>query len=87
MYSLELMPEARDDLRSLDRPVAQRILDKLGWLAENLDALTPEPLTGKWKGVFRLRIGSYRALYTVSQTERRLTVHLVKHRREVYKME
>ena len=85
MYSLELMPEARDDLASLDKPVARRILSKLRWLAENLDAVTPTPLTGQWKGVFKLRIGDYRALYTVVRTERRITVHLIKHRREVYK--
>ena len=85
MYELELMPEARDDLASLDKPIAQRILNKLYWLTENLDALTPEPLTGEWKGLFKLRIGSYRALYTVNRTERRLTVHIIKHRREAYK--
>ncbi|MCG2768301.1 MAG: type II toxin-antitoxin system RelE/ParE family toxin [Anaerolineae bacterium] len=85
MYSLDLMPEARDDLAGLDKPVARRILNKLRWLAENLDAVTLEPLTGKWKGVFKLRIGDYRALYTVDRTERRITVHLIKHRREVYK--
>ena len=80
------MPEARDDLASLDKAIAQRILSKLRWLAENFDAITPEPLTGEWKGLFKLPIGSYRALYTVNRTERGLTVHLVKHRREVYKM-
>jgi mRNA-degrading endonuclease RelE of RelBE toxin-antitoxin system len=29
MYNLEWMPEARDDLGSLDKPVAQRIFNKL----------------------------------------------------------
>lgn len=48
VYNLEWMPEARDDLGSLDKPIAQRILNKLRWLAENLDAITPEPLTGEW---------------------------------------
>jgi mRNA interferase RelE/StbE len=85
VYRLEWMPEARDELTSLDKSVAQRILDKLRWLAEHFDAITPEPLTGEWKGLFKLRIGSYRALYTTDQTERRLTIHLIKHRREVYK--
>ena len=85
MYELELMPEARDDLDSLDKPIAQRVFNKLRWLAGNFDAITPQPLTGEWKGLFKLRIGSYRALYTVNRIERRLTVHLIKHRREVYK--
>ena len=85
MFSLELMPEARDDLAGLNEPVARRILSKLRWLAENLNVVTPEPLTGQWKGVFKLRIGDYRALYTVDRTGQRITVHLIKHRREVYK--
>lgn len=85
MYDLELMPEARDDLADLDKPIAQRVFNRLRWLAENLDSITPEPLTGDWKGLFKFRIGSYRALYTINQAERRLTVHLIKHRREVYK--
>jgi mRNA interferase RelE/StbE len=85
VYNLEWRPEARDDLASLDKPIAQRILNKLRWLTENLDTLTPEPLTGEWKGLFKLRIGSYRALYTVNRPERRLTVHLIKHRSEAYK--
>ena len=29
MYELELMTEARDDLGNLDKPIAQRILNKL----------------------------------------------------------
>ena len=84
VYNLEWRPEARDDLSNLDKPVAQRILNKLRWLAENFETITPEPLTGEWKGLFKLRIGSYRAFYTINRTERRLTVHLIKHRREAY---
>lgn len=85
VYSLELVPEARDDLGELDQAVAQRILNKLRWLTENLDAVMPEPLTGDWKGLFKLRIGSYRALYTINRAEQHLTVHLISHRRDVYK--
>jgi mRNA interferase RelE/StbE len=74
------MPEAADDLGD-----AQRVVDKLRWLADNLDVVKPDPLTGEWKGLFELRIGTYRALYTVNWAERRIVVHLIKHRREVYK--
>ena len=51
MYSLEWMPEAGDDLGGLDKPVAQRVLNKLRWLTENFDAITPEPLTGDMEGL------------------------------------
>jgi len=86
VYNPEWMPEARDDLAGLDKSIAQRILNKLRWLTENFEAITPEPLTGEWNGLFKLRIGSYRAPYTVNRSEQQLTVHLVKHRREVYKI-
>ena len=44
MYKLGLMGEAVDDLAELDPPIAQRILDKSHRLADNFEALTPQPL-------------------------------------------
>ncbi|MBK9008288.1 MAG: type II toxin-antitoxin system RelE/ParE family toxin [Anaerolineae bacterium] len=52
-----------------------------GWL----DQTTHHPLTGTLKGIFKLRAGDYRALYTFDGKEQTITVHMVKHRREVYK--
>ncbi len=85
MYELGLMREAVDDLAELDPPVAQRILNKLRRMADNFEALTPQPLGYEWQGAFKLRIGDYRAVYTINHSARRITVHLVGHRREVYK--
>jgi mRNA interferase RelE/StbE len=85
MYQVKFAPDAEADLARLSKPVAQRVLQKLRWLAENFDVLTPEPLTGEWQGVFKLRVGDYRALYTFDRAEQSITVHFVKHRREVYK--
>ena len=86
MYEVEFTSEAEADLDCLSKSVAQRILKKTRWLAENFEVITPEPLTREWKGLFKLRVGDYRVLYTFSQTERKvIIVHLVKHRREVYK--
>lgn len=86
MYEVDFTSEAEDDLVRLSKPIAQQIFKKMRWLAENFELITPEPLTGQWQGFFKLRIGDYRAVYTFSQTEQTITVHLVKHRREVYKM-
>ena len=85
MYHVEFTPTAAEDLARLNKPIAQRILTKIQWLAENFPALTPEPLTGQWEGVYKLRVGDYRVLYTFSKTETSITVHFVRHRREVYK--
>ena len=84
-YHIEFSPEARQDLAQLDKVVAERILRKLRWLSENFDILTPETLSGEWKDLFKLRVGSYRVIYTVNYKEQLLTIHLVGHRRDIYK--
>jgi mRNA interferase RelE/StbE len=85
MYYVEFTPAAAEDLARLSKPIAERILAKIRWLAENFPVLTPEPLTRQWASVYKLRVGDYRVLYTFDHTEASITVHFVRHRREVYK--
>jgi mRNA interferase RelE/StbE len=79
------MPQAVTELRRLDKPIAQRIINKLKWLSHNFDDFTPQPLSGELKGFYKLRIGSYRTIYTANRGERLLMVHLIGHRRNIYK--
>ena len=58
-YQIRLMPEATTDLYRLEKPSAQRILNKLKWLSRNFDILTPVMLGGGLKGFYKLRVGSY----------------------------
>lgn len=85
MFQVEFTAGAEADLARLDTPMAQRVLKKLRWLAENFAAITPETLTGQWQGVFKLRIGDYRVLYTCDRETQKIVVRFVRHRREVYK--
>lgn len=85
MYQVEFTPTAASDLARLDKSSAQRILSRIRWLADNFSVLSPEPLTGQWEKVYKLRVGDYRVLYTFSTSESIITVHFVRHRREVYK--
>ena len=84
-YRVEFLPQASDELAALDKAVAQRVLKKLKWLAENFADLTPESLGGQLKGLFKLRIGSYRVFYSFDREKRIITVHLIGHRKEIYK--
>ena len=85
-YEVEFRPEAQEDLVKLDKQVAQMVLDRVRWLALHFDEIAPEPLRGRaWRGVFKLRAGAYRVLYTVSRERRKLSVHRVGHRRDIYK--
>ena len=86
MYSIRLLRDANQDLTRLDKPVAKRIVRKLRWLADNLNDLSPEPLKGGFSGLYKLRQGDYRIIYEILRSEEIIVVHLIGHRREVYKM-
>ena len=85
MYQVDFLQEALNDLEGLDRNVAKRLLRKLRWLAENFESVKVESLTGKLSGLFKLRLGDYRILYQPDREHRTITVHMVGHRREIYK--
>lgn len=83
-YSVEFRPEARNNLRRLSKANSQHVLNKINWLANNFDAVSQEALTGEFKGLFKLRIGDYRVIYSVIHEERLIVIHLVGHRRSIY---
>ena len=84
-YEVTLTPTAEADLRRLDSAVARRAIDKMQWLADNIETIRVETLTGSWQGVFKLRVGVYRVIYTREAQTRQIVVHFIRHRREVYK--
>lgn len=65
MVRVEWSEEAIRDLEKLDKPVARRILKKVTWFSKNFQSIVPEPLAGALKGTFKLRVGDWRAVYTV----------------------
>jgi mRNA interferase RelE/StbE len=84
MYQVEFRPRAVKDFEDLDELVADRVLKKLRWLAENFDSIRPEPLAGVFSGLFELRVGDYRVIYQADREKKLLTVRLAGHRREIY---
>lgn len=85
MYEILVLEDAESDLESLDRLVARRIVWRVEWLAEHLDDMKPELLTGKLSGFFKLRVGDHRVIYRVIKSEDLIVIHRVGHRREVYR--
>ena len=85
-YGVEFTRTAENDLSRLDRTVAQQVLDRLRWLADNADSVSHKALTAQFKGAFSLRIGDYRAIYSYNRTQRRIIVHMARHRSEVYRI-
>ena len=84
-YKVDFTPQALEDISKLDRTVIERITKKIEWLSENLDAVSPQALKGKFYGMFKLVIGDWRVIYSTDFTNKSITVHLVGHRREIYR--
>jgi mRNA interferase RelE/StbE len=83
LVKVEWTEGAIKDLGKLDKPIAQRILRRLAWFSENFQGIVPEPLTGEFKGTFKLCIGNWRAVYTVEGET--IVIQFIGHRREIYK--
>jgi mRNA interferase RelE/StbE len=67
-YTVQYEEQAVKDLQKLSRPVQQRMIKKINWLAENFTNIQPKPLTENLAGFFSLRVGDYRVIYEFDQT-------------------
>jgi len=81
-YEVKLKPRAVKDLPGISRHDAAKVVDALEELQDNLGGdvkrltnVTPE---------YRLRVGDYRVLFEIEQTNR-VIVYRVRHRREAYR--
>ncbi|MBI5048366.1 MAG: type II toxin-antitoxin system RelE/ParE family toxin [Deltaproteobacteria bacterium] len=83
MPKVEWTKDALDDLQRLDKPVGRRILNKITWLSQHFNNITPEPLSGELSGAFKLRVGDWRVIYTVEKEV--IVIQAIGHRREIYK--
>jgi len=85
MYRICLLDAASKELAQLDKPIARRIVERIHWLAENLADANLEMLTGEFQGMFKLRVGDHRVIYELLHDEQLIMVHMIGHRREVYR--
>ncbi len=83
MASVSWSQAALVDLDSLDRTIAKRVVEKVEWLGDNFDSVVPDPLHGMLAGLYRFRIGNYRAIYAVRSGV--IYVEAIKHRSEAYR--
>ena len=63
MYQVRLLPPAIRDLERLDKLTGSRIVQRVKWLAEHIDSITPKRLAGQLSGLCKLREGDYRIIY------------------------
>ncbi len=85
MYRIRIVDAATHELSRLDKPIGCRIVERINWLAANLDVIRLEALTGDLAGLYKLRVGDYRVIYEVLHDEQTIVIHAIGHRREIYR--
>ena len=83
MASVKWSKSGLDDLETLDPAVRDRVLSKVSWLQENTSRIAPKKLHRELEGLYRLRVGDYRIVYSVRGDV--IVVERVGHRRDIYK--
>ncbi|HEY9073299.1 MAG TPA: type II toxin-antitoxin system RelE/ParE family toxin [Desulfobaccales bacterium] len=84
LYKIDFKPSAEKDLRHLPRPTIAR-------LKEKIEKLRAEPLPiqaiklSTAEHLYRIRVGDYRIIYEVDEKEMQVTIHYIRHRRQVYR--
>lgn len=77
--------DAEQDFAKLDNKTRSKIAEKIDWLTENFEQITPAALSNEWTGYFKLRVGDWRVIYEANFENHQIIVVLIGHRSKVYK--
>ena len=85
MHEVRMLKAAARDLARLDKEIARRVLERIRWLADNFQSIKPQPLAADLAGLCKLREGDYRIIYEVLRNEKKIVVHAIGHRSQIYR--
>ncbi len=77
--------DAANALKKLDATIVRRIITRVNWLAKNLESIKPQAFSGTLKDYFKLRVGSYRVIYSINREQKEIIINFLGHRRDIYK--
>ncbi len=81
-YSLTASKEFQKNLERLEKQVNKRIVRSIEDLPQN--PFLGKPLRGELKGLYSLRVGEYRVIYSIDEKRQEIILHAAKHRSKVY---
>ncbi len=83
-YQITFKSSAAKEFKKLPLSIKKRIRDAINQLRENPRPSGVVKLKGE-EGLFRIRVGDYRVVYEIEDTDKKLCVTRVRHRQDVYK--
>lgn len=84
VYTIEIQTKAKRQLQTFDKQTQERLSKAVDQLAKNPRPDNCKALRG-FHGIFRIRIGDYRVVYEIKDSELIILVVEIGHRREVYR--
>jgi len=82
MYEIFFKTPAKKFFKKLDNRIQNQLLSKINKLKTN--PRLGKPLVGNFMGLWSLRIGKYRALYEIKESELIIYVLNIGHRKKIY---
>jgi mRNA interferase RelE/StbE len=77
-------PSVEKDLRSLPKSIIARVMKQIEELGIDPHLRKAVKLEGG-EDLYRIRVGDYRIIYGIDHAAKLVTVHYVRHRRDVYR--
>ena len=82
-FSVQIKRSATRELANIPQPARKRLISAIDSLRER--PMVGNVLKGEWRGLRRIRVGSYRIIYELIERELLVLVVRVGHRRNVYR--
>lgn len=83
-YAVTFARSARQELETLQLPLATRILRRIEALARDPRPAGARKLRGEQR-LWRIRVGDYRVVYSIDDQQHVVDIARVRHRRDVYR--
>lgn len=83
-YRVIIARSARKELESLDRATAHRIVGTLERLRGEPRPVGARKLRGA-ADLWRVRVGDYRLIYAIDDTQQTVDIRVVRHRKDAYR--
>jgi mRNA interferase RelE/StbE len=84
-YTIDFAPRTERQLNLIPKNIRKLIFDRIDKLRTNPRQEGTEPLQGIEKGLFRIRQGDYRIVYSIQDQKLLILIVRIVHRKEVYK--
>lgn len=85
-YNIEYSGSAKKDLKNLSKNIALDILDSVDNNLSNNPGIDKELSGKKYKGFFSFRVNDYRVIYTINNKTQTISIIVLGHRKDVYKI-